>query len=51
MFNEYFAPMKKRREELESDLGYVNSVLKNGAEKASAVAKQTMKEIRETIGF
>jgi tryptophanyl-tRNA synthetase len=51
IFSEYFAPMKKRREELVSDIGYVESVLKNGAEKASAVAQQTMKEIRGKIGF
>ena len=51
IFSEYFAPMKKRREELVSDIGYVKSVLKNGAEKASAVAQQTMKEIRGKIGF
>ena len=51
MYMEYFAPMKKRREELALDIGYVESVLKKGAEKASAVAEQTMKEIRGKIGF
>jgi len=51
MYMEYFTPMKKRRDELASDIGYVNSVLKTGAEKASEVAVQTMKEIREKIGL
>ena len=50
-FNEYFASMKQKRDELASDIGYVESVLKKGAEKASAVAEQTMNEIREKIGF
>ena len=51
MFNDYFAPMTKRREELATDIGYVNSVLEAGAKKASEVAVQTMKEIRTKVGL
>ena len=51
IFCEYFASMRKRREELASDMGYVQSVLKKGAEKASEVASQTMSDIRKKVGF
>ncbi len=51
IFCEYFAPMRKKREELVSDMGYVESVLRKGAEKASEVACQTMSDIRKKVGF
>ncbi len=48
---EYFAPLRERREELANNLDYVNKVLADGAEKARAVAEQTMTEIRNAVGL
>jgi tryptophanyl-tRNA synthetase len=51
IYEEYFAPMKKRRDEIAADPGYVHEVLKKGAKKASAAAEETMDEIRKAIGI
>lgn len=48
---EYFAPQRARRAELEQDPGYVDGILKDGAERARAVAQRTMTRVRETIGL
>ena len=51
IYSEYFAPMKKRREELVNDLGYVEQVLKQGAEKAKEIAVNNLAEIRKLVGL
>jgi tryptophanyl-tRNA synthetase len=48
---EYFAPFRRRRAELESDPGHIDKVLAEGAERARAVAEQTMKRVREAVGI
>ena len=48
---EYFKPMRERRAELEADLGYVESILAKGAEKASETADATIREIRAAVGL
>ncbi|MFA5829184.1 MAG: tryptophan--tRNA ligase [Candidatus Gracilibacteria bacterium] len=48
---EYFAPYRKKRIELATDLGYVYSVLNKGAKKAKKVAAATMSEVRKKIGL
>jgi len=48
---EFFAPMRKRREELLKDPGYIEEVLKKGAERANAVAARTMEKVRKTVGL
>jgi tryptophanyl-tRNA synthetase len=48
---EYFGPARKKRIELQKDLGYVKSVLKKGAEKAMKVAASTMAQVREKTGL
>ena len=48
---ETFAPMRKRRAELESDPGYVDQVLADGAARASQVAENTMQRVREAVGL
>jgi tryptophanyl-tRNA synthetase len=50
-YMDYFAPMRKRREELLADPGYVDSVLKRGAERASELAHATMDEVRKAVGL
>ena len=48
---EYFAPMRVRRAELEADPEYVNRVLREGAERAGSVARQTMQRVRTAMGL
>lgn len=46
-----FAAMRERRVELESDVGFVDSVLANGAVQALEVAHKTMSRVRRAIGI
>jgi tryptophanyl-tRNA synthetase len=48
---EYFAPMRKRREEILADKSYIDSVLKKGAARANELADQVMKRVREAVGL
>ncbi len=48
---EYFAPMRRRREELRRDQSYIDGVLAKGANQANAVADQVMTRVRKTIGL
>ena len=48
---EFFAPMRERREELAKDKSYVEKVLKEGGQKARAVAIETIKEVKKTAGL
>ncbi len=48
---EHFEPFRKKRFELRKNLGYVDSVLKKGAEKARKVAAETMKEVKVKTGL
>jgi tryptophanyl-tRNA synthetase len=47
----YFADARKRRQELVKDLGYVEKVLREGAEKARVEVRATMKLVREAVGL
>ena len=44
-------PLQEKRLELEKNSSYVNKVIKEGAEKASKIASQTVKEVREKMGL
>src|ERR1700704_3500924 len=46
---EYFAPMRKRREELLADKLYVDEVLVRGARRANEVANQVMQRVRAAV--
>jgi tryptophanyl-tRNA synthetase len=48
---EYFAPMRRRREELARNLDYVQEVLRKGAARANAVAEETMARVRSAVGL
>jgi tryptophanyl-tRNA synthetase len=48
---EYFAPMRKRRQEILGDKSYIESVLTRGAERANLVADQVMKRVRAAVGL
>jgi tryptophanyl-tRNA synthetase len=48
---EYFAPMRKRREEILADKSYIDNVLSRGAERANEVADQVMTRVRSAVGL
>lgn len=48
---DYFGPARKKRIELQKDLGYVNSVLKKGAERAQEEATRMMAKVRAKTGL
>ncbi len=48
---EYFRPYREKRKELENNLDFVERVLKTGAQKASAVARKTLAEVRQAVGL
>ena len=48
---DYFAPFRAKRAELESDPGYVDRVLADGAGKAAAVADAVMRRVRKAVGI
>jgi tryptophanyl-tRNA synthetase len=48
---EYFAPMRKRREEILADKSYIDNVLTRGAERANKIADQVMKRVRAAVGL
>ena len=48
---EYFAPMRKRREEILADKSYIDNVLARGAKRANEIADRVMKRVREAVGL
>ena len=48
---EKFGPVGEEMKRLMADPGYVDSVLKDGAERASAIANPIIREVKETVGF
>ena len=50
-YMDYFAPMRKRREEILADPGYIDEVLRRGAERAKVLAAETMAQVRKAVGL
>jgi tryptophanyl-tRNA synthetase len=48
---DYFAPYRQKRAELVKNLDYVREVLRKGAERANAVANETMAKVRKAVGL
>lgn len=48
---EFFAPMRARRDELLAHPGYVDDVLRDGAERAKEVGARTMARVRQAVGL
>jgi tryptophanyl-tRNA synthetase len=48
---EYFEPMRKRREEILADPGYIDKILTKGAARANEEAGKVMKRVREAVGL
>ncbi|MGL4368918.1 MAG: tryptophan--tRNA ligase [Spirochaetota bacterium] len=51
LMRDYFAPYRKKRDDLAADKDAVRAILKTGAEKARAVAEKTMKDVRQKTGL
>jgi tryptophanyl-tRNA synthetase len=49
--DEYFKPAREKRKQLAQDTNFVEDVLREGAKKARAEAKQTMALVREAVGM
>jgi len=49
--NEYLRPLRQRRTELEANMDYVTSVLRNGVESARETAQQTLAEVRKVMNM
>ena len=49
--NEYFAPIRERREKLAGDLDYVKDVMHDGNRRANEIAHETLNEVREAMGM
>ena len=48
---EYFAPMRKRREEILKDKSYIDDALAHGAKRANEIADQVMQRVRRAVGL
>jgi tryptophanyl-tRNA synthetase len=48
---EYFEPMRKRREEILADPGYIDKILAKGADRANEEAGKVMKRVRDAVGL
>lgn len=48
---DYFRPYRQKRAELENDLGAVQEMLKNGGDRARAVAAETLAQARRAVGL
>ncbi len=49
--DEYFAPFRRKREELAADKEYVDEILKEGARRASEKASETLASVRKAVGI
>jgi tryptophanyl-tRNA synthetase len=47
----YFAPMRKRRDEILRDKSYIDNVLARGAKRANEIAGQVMSRVRAAVGL
>jgi tryptophanyl-tRNA synthetase len=50
-FEEYFGPIRQTHAELKANPEYVESILRDGAERARAVADATLKRARRAVGL
>jgi len=49
--SESLRPLQEKRREIEADQAYVDRVIAEGAEKAGAIARSTMRDVREKMGL
>jgi len=51
LMTDYFKPFRQKRTELENNINHVKEVLANGAERAKAVAGETLEKARQVVGL
>jgi tryptophanyl-tRNA synthetase len=51
VFEDTRAPIRERIIEIQSDNDYIRKVVKMGTEKARASASQTLRDVRDIIGY
>lgn len=44
-------PLQDKVKELEKDKGYIDSIIKNNAEKAQYFANKTLRKVQKKVGF
>ncbi|HIU23730.1 MAG TPA: tryptophan--tRNA ligase [Candidatus Coprovicinus avistercoris] len=49
--NDYFAPIRARREEIAQDMDYVADVIHEGNQQARQIASATLEQVREAMGM
>ncbi len=49
--NEYFAPLRAKRQDLARDMDYIKDVIHDGNERARAQAKETLAEVQDAMGM
>jgi tryptophanyl-tRNA synthetase len=49
--NDYLAPFRERRTKLEAKPEYLKEVLADGAHRAQAIAKETLREVKQKMGL
>ena len=48
---EKLAPINAELRRLTDDPGHIDAVLKDGGERAGAIAERTMRDVKEIVGF
>ncbi len=48
---DYFRPYRDKRQELQNNVDFIKEVLKDGAQRASAVAAETLEKVRKAAGL
>jgi tryptophanyl-tRNA synthetase len=51
LMTDYFKPFRQKRTELENNINYVKELLASGAERAKAVAGETLEKARQAVGL
>ncbi len=51
LMTDYFQPFRQKRTELENNIQYVKEALSSGAERAKAVARETLEKARLAVGL
>jgi tryptophanyl-tRNA synthetase len=51
LMTDYFKPYRQKRTELENNISYVKELLTSGAERAKAVARETLERARQAVGL
>src|SRR5690606_6167380 len=47
----HLSPITEEMRRLQADTGYIDAVLKRGAERANDVAQDVLKEVKDLVGF